>query len=133
MMAVMAIVAVIASLVLPMAQGTGRPRLQALALETATLIRTERVGAVLTGRVRRVSIDGERRLLIGDGGRWVRIPDDVTLDLLGTKEPWAGKRLIVRFEADGSCSGAVIRLVRGGAAYEIRVNWYTGGVSVVDA
>src|SRR5919202_578938 len=71
MMAVMAIVAVIASLVLPMVHGTGRPQLKALALETATLIRAERVGAVLTGRVRRVSIDGERRLLACDGGRRV--------------------------------------------------------------
>jgi general secretion pathway protein H len=133
MMAVMAIVAVIASLVLPMTQGTGRPRLQALALETATLMRAERVGAVLTGRVRRVAIDGERRLLIGDGGRRVSIPDDVTLDLLGVQEPWVGRRLIVRFEADGSSSGTVVRLRRGGAAYEIRVNWYTGGVTVVDA
>ena len=129
----MAIVALIASLVLPVAHGTGRPRLQALALETATLFRAERVGAVLTGRVRRVSIDGEQRLLIGDGGGRVRIPNDVTLDLLGVKEPWAGRRLVVRFEADGSSSGTVLRLVRGGAGYEIRVNWYTGGVTVVDA
>jgi general secretion pathway protein H len=132
MMAVMLIIAVIASLVLPMTHGTGRSQLQALALETATLIRSERVGAVLTGRVRRVAIDGERRLLIGDGGRRVSIPDDVTLDLLGVQEPWVGRRLIVRFDADGSSSGTVVRLRRGGSAYEIRVNWYTGGVTVVD-
>jgi general secretion pathway protein H len=37
---------------------------------------------------------------------------------------------VVRFHPDGASSGAVLRLSREKAGYEIRVNWYTGGVSI---
>ena len=38
--------------------------------------------------------------------------------------------MVVRFHPDGASSGAVLRLSREKAEYEIRVNWYTGGVSI---
>jgi general secretion pathway protein H len=38
----------------------------------------------------------------------------------------------VRFEPDGSSSGAAFRVSRDGFGYEIRVNWFTGGVSILD-
>jgi general secretion pathway protein H len=127
-MAVMLIIALVASIVVPMTRGTGRGQLKAVALETADLLRRERVGAVLTRRLRHVSIDGEQRVLIGDGGRSVAIPGDV----MGVNETWAGRRSLVRFETDGSSSGTVIKLAREGFGYEIRVNWYTGGVTLVE-
>ena len=37
---------------------------------------------------------------------------------------------VVRFHPDGASSGAVLKLSREKAEYEIRVNWYTGGVSI---
>jgi general secretion pathway protein H len=37
---------------------------------------------------------------------------------------------VVRFHPDGASSGTVLRLSRQGIEYEIRVNWYTGGVAV---
>lgn len=129
---VMLIVALIATLVMPTGRATGRGGLKALALETADLMRRERVGAVLTGRLRHVSIDGEDRTLIGDGGKRIEIPRDVVLDVLGVNEAWAGRRSLVRFETDGSSSGTVVKLGRDEVAYEIRVNWYTGGVTIVE-
>jgi general secretion pathway protein H len=129
---VMLIIALIATLIMPTARGTGRGQLKALALETADLMRRERIGAVLTRRLRHVSIDGDQRMLIGDGGKQVAIPTDVVFDVLGANEAWAGRRSLVRFETDGSSSGTVIKLTRQDLAYEIRVNWYTGGVTILE-
>jgi general secretion pathway protein H len=128
--AVMLIIALMASLAITMMPGTGRARLKAVTLEAAALLRRERLGAILTGREREVAIDGERRILIGDGGSAVALPPDVVVDLLGTAIPSMDRATVVRFHPDGASSGAVLRLSREKAGYEIRVNWYTGGVSI---
>jgi general secretion pathway protein H len=131
--AVMLIVALVASLVITMPHGTGRVGLKAVTLETAALLRRERAGAILGGRARRVSLDGERRVLVADSGDTVAIPSDVAIDLLGADAVWSGRLAVVRFEPDGSATGAVLRLSRQQAEYEVRVNWYTGGVDIVAA
>ena len=130
-MAVMLIIALVASLAVMVIPGTGRARLKAVTLETAALLRRERVAAMLTGQERHVALDGERRALVGDGGGVVAIPRDVVFDVLGTTEHWGGRLDVVRFLPDGASSGAVVRLSRERAAYEVRVNWYTGGVAVL--
>jgi general secretion pathway protein H len=127
---VMLIIALLASLAITMMPGTGRAKLKAVTMETAALLRRERLGAILTGRERQVSIDGERRILIGDGGGTVPIPADVTIDLLSASAAQMDRVMVVRFHPDGASSGAVLRLSREKAEYEIRVNWYTGGVSI---
>lgn len=129
-MAVMLIIALVASLAVTILPGTGRAKLKALALNTAALLRRERIGAILTGRDRQVSLDGERRALIGDGGDLVVIPRDVVLEVLGVDAVWSGRLAIVRYRPDGASTGAVLRLSRERATYEIRVNWYTGGVAI---
>ena len=121
---------VVASLAVAMMPGTGRGGLKALTLETAVLLRRERLGAVLTGRDRQVSLDGERRVLVGDGGNVLAIPRDVVLDVLGIDALWSGRQAVVRFTPDGASTGAVLKLSRENAEYEIRVNWYTGGVAI---
>jgi general secretion pathway protein H len=128
--AVMLIIALVASLAFAMMPGTGRGRLKALALETAALLRRERLGAVMTGRERQVSIDGEQRVLVGDGGDVVTVPRDVVLDILGIDALWSGRQAVVRFHPDGASTGAVLKLSREKAEYEIRVNWYTGRVAI---
>src|SRR6478736_4564763 len=128
--AVMLIIALVASLAVTMMPGTGRGGLKALTLETAALLRRERLGAVLTGRDRQVSLDGERRVLVGDGGNVLAIPRDVVLDVLGIDALWSGRQAVVRFTPDGASTGAVLKFSRENAEYEIRVNWYTGGVAI---
>ena len=128
--AVMMIIALVASLAVAMMPGTGRGGLKALTLETAALLRRERLGAVLTGRDRQVSLDGERRVLVGDGGNVLAIPRDVVFDVLGIDALWSGRQAVVRFTPDGASTGAVLKLSRENAEYEIRVNWYTGGVAI---
>jgi general secretion pathway protein H len=133
LMAVMLIVALVASLAITMMPGTGRARLKAVTLQSAALLRRERVGAVLSGRTRRVALDTSRRLLVGDGGDAVAIPRDVAVDVLGADAVWDGRRAVVRFDPDGGSTGAVLRLSHAKAGYEIRVNWFTGGVAVAAA
>jgi general secretion pathway protein H len=129
-MAVMLIIALVASLAVTMLPGTGRAGLKALTLQTASLLRRERLGAILTGRAREVSLDGERRVLVGDGGDIVALPRDIVLDILGADAVWSGRQAIVRFYPDGASTGAVLKLSREKAEYEIRINWYTGGVAI---
>ena len=71
-----------------------------------------------------------RRVFLGEGGHDVAIPRDVVVNVLGVDELWEGRSAVVRFYPDGASSGAVVRLSREKAEYEIRVNWYTGGVAI---
>lgn len=128
--AAMLIIALVAGLAVTFTRGTGRVQLKAVALETAALFRRERLGAILTGRSRGVSLDGERRLFVGDGGDVVAIPRDVAVSVLGVDGRWSGRQAVVGFHPDGASSGTVLTLSRQGAEYEIRVNWYTGGVAI---
>lgn len=130
MMAVMMIIALVAGLAVTMIPGTGRTQLEAVALQTAALFRRERFSAILTARDRVVSVDGDSRAFVGDGGDRVAIPRDVVVDILGVDEQWSGRQAVVRFLPDGASSGTVVKLSRERAAYEIRVNWYTGGVAI---
>ena len=128
--AVMLIIALVASFAVTNIPGTGRAGLRALTLQTASLLRRERLGAILTGRDREVSLDGERRILVGDGGDIVALPRDIALDILGVDALWSGRQAVVRFHPDGASTGAVLKLSREKAEYEIRVNWYSGGVAI---
>jgi general secretion pathway protein H len=128
--AVMLIIALVASRAVTMMPGTGRAGLKAVTLQTASLLRRERLGAILTGRDREVSLDSGRRILVGDGGDIVVLPRDVTLDILGIDALWSGRQAVVRFHPDGGSTGAVLKLSRERGEYEIRVNWYTGGVAI---
>jgi general secretion pathway protein H len=130
MTAAMAIVALTASLVIAAIPGTGRVGLKAITMDAAALLRHERKGAILTGSDRHVILDGPRRALIGESGEEVVVPRDVAIDLLGTADASAGRVPVTFFRPDGASTGAALRFSREGAAYEIRINWYTGGVSV---
>jgi len=131
LMAVMLIIALVASLVITMTPGTGRAGLKAVTLQSAALLRRERTQAILAARERHISLDGGRRLLVGEDGDTVSIPRDVAVDLLGADAVWSGRQAVVRFDPDGASTGAVLRLSQAKAEYEIRVNWFTGSVDVV--
>jgi general secretion pathway protein H len=130
---VMLIVALVASLVITTTTGTTRAGLKAVTLQSAALIRRERMGAILGGHARRVALDGVQRALVGDGGDSVAIPRDVAVDVLGADAVWDGRQAVVRFDPDGGSTGAVLRLSHEKAGYEIHVNWYSGSVAVVSA
>lgn len=130
MTVVMAIIALVASLVVAAIPGTGRSRLKAVVMETEALLRQERLAAILTRSDRSVVLDSANRRLIGDNGNTVAIPRDVAIDVLGAAATLYGHVLVVAFHPDGGSSGAVLRLSRQGTGYDVRVNWYSGKVSL---
>lgn len=130
MMAVMAIIAAISGLVVTITPGSGRAKLKAVTLDAAALLRRERLGAMLTGRPRRVALDRSGRTLIGESGGRVVVPADVEFALLAQNGAIGALQSVVRFEPDGASSGAVLTFARERVAYEVRVNWFTGGVSI---
>jgi len=129
--AVMLIVAIVASLAIATMRGTGRAKLRAVSLDAAALLRRERLSAIMTRNDREVLL--EDRKLIGLGGTAVAIPDDVVLLILGVERPLRHRQAIVRFHPDGSSSGAVLKFSREESHYEVRVNWFTGGVAISEA
>jgi general secretion pathway protein H len=131
---VLAIVALLASILLPaMPFGTSRPRLEAFAVEIATLLRADRNAAIRGGGPVAALVDAQRRLIrAGSTNRHVRLPDDVTVDAL-LPARCNGQSIASRilfFESGMSCGG-VIRLTRPGTSIEVRVNWLTGGIDIV--
>ena len=131
MLAATLIVAMIASLTILSIPGTGRSGLKAVTMEAASLFRRERAAALLTHSERRIRLDAGGRRFVGEDGADVPIPVDVTVDLLGADNGGGAGDLV--FYPDGESSGGVFRFSREGAEYEVRVNWYTGGVAVASS
>ena len=131
---VLAIIALLAAILLPVIpRATSRARLEAYAVDVAALITQDRNAAVRRQTQVATQILAPARLIVsGATGRQLRLPDDVVVDaLLAARcgdRPAGGR---INFFATGSSCGGVIALRRPGAAYQVRVNWLTGGVEVV--
>ncbi|MGQ4274798.1 pilus assembly FimT family protein [Terrihabitans sp. B22-R8] len=136
MVCVLAIVALLASLVLPaMPLGTSRQRLQAYALETASLLKADRSAAIRRRVPLATRVDvGGRVVRSAASGRTVRLPKDVRLRAVlprqCAEQPAASG---INFFPSGMSCGGTLMLAKGGAGYEVRVNWLTGGVDIVPA
>ena len=131
---VVAIFAILASIALPtIPRGTSRARIQSYALAMATLLKADRDTAVRRGSVIATEIDPKTRFIrSGATGRIVRVPDDVKFDALLAKQcQRRAASSSIRFLASGMSCGGVITLTRGGAGFEVRVNWLTGGIDIV--
>jgi general secretion pathway protein H len=131
---VLAIVAIIAALALPhVPRETTRPRLEAYAIEAASLLKADRNAAIK----RRIQIATEidastRSVRSGATGRIVRLPADVIFDaLLPDRCNDRPAFSTISFFATGMSCGGIIAITRLGTGYEIRVNWLTGGIEVV--
>jgi general secretion pathway protein H len=131
---VIAIVAALAALALPrLPLGTSHPRLEAYAVEAASLMKADRTAAMR----RRAPVDTQvnatsRSIRSGATGRSVRLPADVrlraTLPQRCNNQPALSS---IRFFPSGMSCGGAVMLTRGGAGFEVRVNWLTGGVEIV--
>jgi general secretion pathway protein H len=131
---VVAIIAMMATVLLPrMPRGTSRPRLEAYAIEIASVLKADRNAAIR----RRSSIATEistnaRSVRSGATGKTVRIPEDVTYR--ANLPQRCNQRLAasrIDFFASGMSCGGAVTLTRYGVGYEVRVNWLMGGVEVV--
>jgi general secretion pathway protein H len=131
---VVAIISIIAAIIVPaIPRGTSRARMEAYALETASVLKADRNAAIR----RRVEIATEvdassRSVRSGATGRTIRVPDDVMFDAtLAARCEGRPAGNTISFFASGMSCGGTIALTRQGAGYQIRVNWLTGGVEIV--
>jgi len=134
MVCVIALVAILASVLLPLVpRNTSRSRLQAYALQTATLLKADRNAAVRRGADVTTLVDAPSRAIrSGASGQIIRIPDDVRFDALLPQTCRRQPALsTINFFADGMSCGGTIALARLDTAYEIRVNWLTGRIEIV--
>jgi general secretion pathway protein H len=134
MVCILAVIAMVAAVLLPhISRGTSRPRLEAYAVETASLLKADRTAAI-RHRVQIVTqIDASvRSLRSGSTGQILRVPDDVVFDAILPSRCNDRPALssISFFPSGVSCGGTLV-LSRPGASYEIRVNWLTGGIEIV--
>jgi general secretion pathway protein H len=131
---VVAIIAMLAAVLLPiLPRETSRPRLEAYAVETASLLNADRTTAIRRRMAIATQIDAaSRSIRSGSSSHVVQIPDDVSIDaVLPQRCNDAPAYHTISFFATGMSCGGTIALSRPGAGYEIRVNWLTGGIEIV--
>jgi general secretion pathway protein H len=134
MVCVLALTALLAAILLPRLPGaTSRPRLEAYAVEVATLLKSDRNAALWHhGAVDAIVDPQGRTVRSGSSGHVVQVPDDVVFDAL-LPQRCNGKPAFsaISFFATGMSCGGAIRLTRFGSGFEVRVNWLTGGIDIV--
>ena len=134
MVCVMALVALVAAVLLPMLpRHTTRAGLQAYALQTAALLKADRMAAIRRHGDVTTLVDAAARAIKSGATRdIIRIPDDVQVNALLPQTCRQRAALsTISFFADGMSCGGAITLSRLDRTYEIRVNWLTGRVEIV--
>jgi general secretion pathway protein H len=134
MVCVLAIIAMLAAVLLPIVpRETSRSRLQAYALQIATLLKADRVAAISRRTGVTTFVDaGARAIHSGATSDSIRIPDDVRFDAMLPQTCRRQAALsTISFFANGTSCGGTIALTRFDAGFEIRVNWLTGRIEIV--
>jgi general secretion pathway protein H len=133
MVCILAIIAMLATVLLPnIPRDTSRPRLEAYAVETASLLKGDRTAAIRNRIQIATQIDaGARALRSGSTGKILHVPDDVVFDaILPNRCNERPAFSTISFFPTGMSCGGTILLSRLGTTYEIRVNWLTGGIEI---
>ena len=131
---VVAIIALLAAVILPaLPRGTSFARLEAYAIETATLLKQDRYAAMRRRARVATEINAPTRTFRSAvSGHAVRLPNDIAVEALLAKrcDERAAGRTIDFFPSGRSCGGT-IELTRLGRGFQVRVNWLTGGIELV--
>jgi general secretion pathway protein H len=131
---VVAIIAMLAAVVLPaIPRGTSRPRLEAYAVQTASLLKGDHNAALRQQREIATLVDAPGRTIrSGASGRVVRLPADVIVEAtLAARCNGRSGGTSIRYFASGMSCGGAISFKRPGTGFQVRVNWLTGEVEVV--
>jgi general secretion pathway protein H len=134
MVCVLAIIALMAAVLLPLVpRETSRSRLQAYALQAATLLKADRVAAISRHTSIATLVDaGARAIRSGATPASIQIPDDVRFDATLPQTCRQQQALsTISFFANGTSCGGSIALTRFDEGFEIRVNWLTGRIEIV--
>ncbi|MEK9282576.1 MULTISPECIES: prepilin-type N-terminal cleavage/methylation domain-containing protein [unclassified Bradyrhizobium] len=134
MVCVLAILAMLVTVLLPsVPRQTSKARLQAYALEAASILKADRAVSLRSG----VRVDTEidtsgRSIRSGAGSAAVRVPDDVAFEAVLPRN--CNQRPVfstISFFPDGLSCGGAIAIARADLRLEIRINWLTGRVDIV--
>ena len=134
MVCVLAIVGMLVAVLLPLVpRQTSKARLQAYALQAASILKADRAVSVRSGVRVDTQIDAPgRSIRSGAGSDTIRVPDDVDFEALLPRS--CNQRPVfstISFFPDGlSCGGAIV-LSRADLRLEVRINWLTGRVDIV--
>jgi general secretion pathway protein H len=112
---------------------TSRSRLEAYAVQTATLLKADRSAAIRRRSDVATLVDATTRSIhSGATAAMISIPEDVHFDALLPQTCRQRAALsTISFFADGMSCGGTIALSRLDTGYEIRVNWLTGRIEIV--
>jgi len=133
---VLAVIAMLAAIVLPaIPHATSRTALEAYALKTAALLKSDRNAAVRNGSTIQTELSQlSGTIRSGASGRVVQLPADVTFNaILANQCGGHASGAAIEFLPSGMSCGGTIFLSRPGAGFEIRITWLTGGIEVVPA
>ena len=134
MLCVLAIIGLLAAIILPaVPRATSRAKLESYAVQTAALLKADRTAALRRQVQVATLVDAENRAIrSGITGRAIRFPADVSLDAyLASRCANRSAGRSIEFFPSGMSCGGTIALARPGFGYEVRVNWLTGGVEIV--
>jgi general secretion pathway protein H len=132
---VLAIVSLLAALTLPFfPRATTQPRLEGYALEIASMLKRDRNAAIQRQIAVTTALSAQTQSIrSGATGQTLQLPEDVAFDAILAKR--CGNRqtgTTIDFFPSGLSCGGTIAISRQGVGYQIRVNWLTGGVEVVE-
>ena len=134
MVCVVAVIAMLAAVLLPLIpRQTSRSRLEAYAVQTATLLKADRSAAIRRRSDVATLVDATPRSIhSGATAAVISIPEDVHFDALLPQTCRQRAALsTISFFADGMSCGGTIALSRLDTGYEVRVNWLTGRIEIV--
>ena len=135
MVCVLALVGMIAAVALPQSPlGTSRQGLRSRAGDIVALLKSDREAARRSGSWVSAGVDARGRAIrAGRDGATLRLPEDIEMAALLPKT-CKGRPAHdgIVFLPDGMSCGGTVRLARKGVVIEVRVNWLTGAVEMVE-
>ena len=134
MVCALAIISIALAVALPsLPRATSRARVEAYAVQVASLLQLDRHAAVGQSKIIVTSVDAQdRRIRSGASDRAITLPPDLQVHALLShtcRGRFAGAG--IWFFPSGQSCGGVIELSKPDLALQIRVNWLTGGVDIV--
>lgn len=137
MIAVLALVGIIAvAMSVSLVRGLSSTKVKAASRDLAAAMRYTRGQAIIKRQERALEVDVENKTYTAPGKRPVKLPDDMHLRLLTTRQELshagetAGR---IRFFPDGSSTGGRVRLSSGTREWIVNVAWLTGEISLEEA
>jgi general secretion pathway protein H len=132
---VMAIIGILAAIILPVIRpGASKPRLQGYAVQIAAILTRDRNAAIVERRPVATRVEVASNIIrSGATGLVLQLPDDVQLGaVLAARCNGAPSDSAIVFLQSGMSCGGSLAVLRHGAGFDVRVNWFTGAIAIAD-